>query len=476
MTCCSASASSTRACSALGERRQLSLGLVVGAVVAALRVDPGEAVEDGARDAGPQAEATGLQLHGRRLQRLGGHLRGQGALPDEPVEAQLLVLEVPLQGVGVAAEARGPDGLVGFLGALRAVAIAPAPLHGVGGTEALADDLVGFVLGGRGDVHRVGAHVRDEARGLAVDGDALVEPLRHRHRASGPEAQLAAGLLLQRAGREGWRRIALAGPHGSRAHRGGLAAQAPPRRPGRWRRSAMGTSLRPTSPPRATLVPSTRVRLALNGSSRADRRSASRVQYSRGVKASMMAFALHHEAHRHRLDASRGEPAADLARDERAERVAHEAVHDAARLLGVHEVHVDVARVGEGRVDGALGDLAEGHPTALVVGDVHGLHDVPGDGLPLPVEVRGEIHQVRGGGGPADGGELLAAVLADDVLGREVVLDVHAQLALAGVLRQVPNVAVGGQDPVAVTKVPLDRPRLGGRLDDHEVPGHGRRV
>ena len=51
-----------------------------------------------------------------------------------------------------------------------------------------------------------------------------------------------------------------------------------------------------------------------------------------------LALALDDEAHRHRLDAARGQAAADLARQERAERVADEPVDDAPRLLGVDEV------------------------------------------------------------------------------------------------------------------------------------------
>ncbi len=189
-----------------------------------------------------------------------------------------------------------------------------------------------------------------------------------------------------------------------------------------------------------------------------------------------VALALHHQAHGDRLHAAGGEAAADLARDERAERVAHQAIHDAPRLLSVHETHVDVSRVREGGVDGALGDLAERDPARLGIRDVHGLHDVPGDGLTFAVEVRGEVDEVRRGRRTADVPKLLAAVLADDVLGREVMLHVHAQLALAGVLRQVAHMPVRGQHLVAVAQVSLDRPRLGGRLDDHQVLGHGRRV
>ena len=70
--------------------------------------------------------------------------------------------------------------------------------------------------------------------------------------------------------------------------------------------------------------------------------------------------------------------------------------------------------------------------------------------------------------------DLLAAVVGDDVLGREVVVDVDAELALAGVLGQVADMAVGGEDAVVVAEIALDRPRLGRRLDDHEVLRHGR--
>ena len=77
-------------------------------------------------------------------------------------------------------------------------------------------------------------------------------------------------------------------------------------------------------------------------------------------------------------------------------------------------------------------------------------------------------------GGLGDVVDLLAAVVVDDVLGREVVVDVDPELALAGVLRQVADVAVGGEDAVVVAQVALDRPRLRRRLDDHEVLGHGR--
>ena len=225
------------------------------------------------------------------------------------------------------------------------------------------------------------------------------------------------------------------------------------------------------------------IRAACRRSGRAPRRSvspaavariASSVQYSRAVNASISRS--RSTTRRTATDWTRpaDRPDADLPRQQRAQRVADEPVDDPAGLLGVDEVRVDVARMGERLADRALGDLAEGHPLGLRRRDVGGLRDVPGDRLALAVEVGGEVDGVGGLRGLRDLGDLLAAVVGDDVLGGEVVLDVDAELALAGVLRQVADVAVGGEDAVVGAQVALDRPRLGRRLDDHEVLWHGR--
>ena len=335
--------------------------------------------------------------------------------------------------------------------------------------------VVRLELGRPGQVDRVGSHVGDEAGGLAVDLDALVQALGDRHRAFGSVAELAAGLLLHRAGGERRSRVALAAAHLDRGDGGHLTAQrldVGPRRGLIGDGDLVGLDLAslghagPVDPDQGGLV-------ALAGRCLEQGLQGPVLARREGLDG---ALALDHEAYGDRLHAAGREAAADLAADERAEGVAHDAVHDAARLLGVDEAHVDVARRGEGIGDGALGDLAEGHSPGLVVGDVYGLDDVPGDGLALAVEVGGQVHDVGRRGRLADGVELLATVLVDDVLGREVVLDVHAELALARVLGQVTDVAVRGQHLVAVAKIPFDRPRLGRRLDDHEVLRHRRGV
>ena len=101
----------------------------------------------------------------------------------------------------------------------------------------------------------------------------------------------------------------------------------------------------------ASASPSIRTSSAGNVSPAAVARMASIVQYSRAVKALDLAFALDDEPDGDRLDPAGGQAATDLARQQRAERVADQPIDDPTRLLGVDEVVVDVARVGERRAD-----------------------------------------------------------------------------------------------------------------------------
>jgi len=87
------------------------------------------------------------------------------------------------------------------------------------------------------------------------------------------------------------------------------------------------------------------------------------------------------------------------------------------------------------------------------------LGDVPGDRLALAVEVGREPDVVGDLDRLRDLRELLASVIGDDIFRREVVVDVDAELALAGVLREIPDVAVGGEDLVVGTQIAFDRPR-----------------
>ncbi len=120
-------------------------------------------------------------------------------------------------------------------------------------------------------------------------------------------------------------------------------------------------------------------------------------------------------------------------------------------------------------LDRGLRDLAERHSPGLLGRNVRGFRDVPGDRLALAVEVGREEDDVRALGRLLDVVDLLATVLVDDVFGLELVVDVHAELALAGVLGQVADVAVGREHAVIRPQIALDGARLGRRFDDDEV-------
>ncbi len=175
-------------------------------------------------------------------------------------------------------------------------------------------------------------------------------------------------------------------------------------------------------------------------------------------------LALHHQAHGHALHAARGEAAADLLPEDGRDPVADQPVENAARLLRVIEIAVELQRRLDGLLDGLLGDLVEedargGHLALLEL-----LEDVPGDGLALAVGVGGEEDAVDALGRRLELGDHLLLRLDDLVDRLEPVLDVHADLALG----QVHHVAHRGLHHVARAQVLLDRLRLGGRLHHHQ--------
>ena len=108
-----------------------------------------------------------------------------------------------------------------------------------------------------------------------------------------------------------------------------------------------------------------------------------------------LAFPIDDQADGHALYPTGRQAAPDLAGDQRAELVAHQAVDDPPGLLGVDQVQVQAAGRREGGLDGRLGDLAEGHPANAVLVDPGVLGDMPGDRLALAIKVGGQPHGVR---------------------------------------------------------------------------------
>ena len=221
--------------------------------------------------------------------------------------------------------------------------------------EALADQPPAGAQRLARELDAVGAHVGDQADGLAADVDALEQALRGLHRAVGREAELARGLLLQGRGAEGRRRVAAdlllldrVDREASRAsisrtaRRGrGLVAQGELVEPlavelGQPRLEGCGPRASPAAPRRSSIPAALKAWI-----------SASRSQIRRS------ATDCTRPAERARFG--------QLAPQHRREAEADEIVERAARLVGVDQMLVEAAAVAHGLEHGGLGDLVEHH-------------------------------------------------------------------------------------------------------------------
>ena len=163
-----------------------------------------------------------------------------------------------------------------------------------------------------------------------------------------------------------------------------------------------------------------------------------------------LALAVDDEPERDGLDAARGEAVADLLPEERRHGVAHETVDDSPSLLRIDEVLVDVPRMLERFLNGGGGDLVEGDAAELGLGHLDDVREMPGDRLPLPVEVGRQPDVIGGLRFPAERPSVLLRVVGNDVLGHER-LEVHAHLRLG----EISDVAERGLDLVVRTEHPF---------------------
>ena len=184
-----------------------------------------------------------------------------------------------------------------------------------------------------------------------------------------------------------------------------------------------------------------------------------------GLEGPNLLLPLHHQAGGHRLHPAGGQAPADLLPQQGGELIAHDPVQNAPGLLGVHQILVDGPGLGDGLVDHLLGDLVKGHPVGLVVGDVQQLLQMPGDGLPLPVRVGGQIDFAALLGRLLQVADGVLLALDGLVVGLKAVFHVHAQLALG----QVPDMAHGRLHLIPRSKVFPDGLGLGRGLYDHKI-------
>ena len=146
------------------------------------------------------------------------------------------------------------------------------------------------------------------------------------------------------------------------------------------------------------------------------------------VEGLYLAFALGDEAYGHRLYAAGREGGLHLAPQHGRQLKAHDTVQDAACLLGVHQVQVDLARMLDGAQDGVLGDFVEDDAPRVFGLQSQHLVQVPGNGLSLAVLIGCEPDGFGFGRFFLQVGDELLLVCRNFVLRLEVVVDVDAEI------------------------------------------------
>ena len=175
-----------------------------------------------------------------------------------------------------------------------------------------------------------------------------------------------------------------------------------------------------------------------------------------------LTLALHDQAHGDRLHATCRQRRTDLLPQHRRQFETDQPVEDAARLLGVDQVHVDRARLLDGLQDRPLGDFVEDDALGLVDGETQHFGQVPCDGFSFAVFIGRQPYGLALG----QLGQFVhhfLLVARDFIDGPELVVDIDAQVFF----RQVADVSETRLDDIVLAEELLDGFGLGGGLDDY---------
>ena len=302
------------------------------------------------------------------------------------------------------------------------------------------------------EAERVGTHIGDQTgQAVLAQLDAFIQLLRNAHGAARGHIELAAGLLLQGRGDERRRGGALFLAALDLAHDKRLALDRV------HDRLRLGFVFQFRLAAAVAVVAGGELAAVRGLQQRLDR------PVFLGHKRADLVFAVHHQAGRNALHAAGAQPTLDLAPQEGRQFVTHNAVQNAARLLRIDQIDVNVARVLDPVLDRGFGDLVKGDTLGVLIFQLEQLLDMPGDGFALAVRVGCEVDEVA----LAD----LAADLLDDfifsfdrrVFRFEIVLNIDAHF----LSRQIAQMAHGCLDHIPRPEVFADGFGLGGRLHDN---------
>ena len=436
---------------ALVKARQRLARLALLLVVRALLVDRGKAREGHRMAGGAEHLSLAHNVRRNRIQNRVRHLARDKARPDQLIQLILVRREILTDLIRQQLNVRRADGFVRILrialgleharlAGIELVAVAPADKARGGGGRLVSQ------------TERVGTHIGDQTgQAVLAQLDAFVQLLRDAHRAARGHVELAAGFLLQGRGDERRRRAALFLAALDLAHGKRLAGN---RVHDRLRlllvfQLHLAGLVAVVARGELTAVRGLEQRLdrpVFLGHERAD-----------------LVFAVHDQTGRDALHAARGQAALDLAPQEGRQLVAYDAVEDAARLLRVDQIDVNVARVVDAVFDRLLGDLVEGDALGILVPQLKQFLDVPRDRLALAVRVGCEVDEIAF----AD----LAADLFDDfifsldrhIFRLEIVLNIDAHF----LFRQIAQMPHRRLDHIVRPQVFADGLGLGRRLHDN---------
>ena len=378
----------------LGHGRQRRLLIIQGGlgIIDAFDIGAKETGKLNRAARGAEFAITDFHRHGAELQPGFGHLSGNRAFPDQRIQAPFASAEPQFLG-GLHVRSRRSDGLVSLLRTLIAIGELPHAGVQVGVPEPLLDAGACRIDGFFRQVDAVGSHIGD------VPG--LVQPLGDLHRLAGRHAQFAVAFLLQCAGRK--RRIGLtdfrplfdaghlpgavgqfglqgAGGVGVQQHHVGIGFQfagvfieVPPAG------HAFACRCDQLSGETGVILsPQFGLQIPVIGT----------------AKGQPFVLPQHENFDGHRLHAARRQSPRDFFPQQRAQRVAVQAIQDAPRLLCRNQVLVHGPRVLDRVEDRVLGDLGEHHAADRHLG-FEQLCQVPANALTLAVFVGRQDQLVR---------------------------------------------------------------------------------
>ena len=453
------------ACDALAvaQIRQTSLAFLLRRLVAVFLVELQKTVEHDDRTGHVQPDLAARigDVDADLVEQCRRHLAGDCALPDQLVEAAHIVVEMARDIAGLARHVGRADRLVRLLRVFRRALVDARLRRQIAAAEFVSDQLPrrGDRLGSKR--HPVGAHVRDEADGVAVEIDALIKPLRDLHCARRAKAELARCFLLQCRCREGRERIA---PHFPVFDRGDIE----PTRGENFVRG--GTRL-------CFAVEIEAVEFLAIDMRQFRREAVARfgleLDFDRpvfaGAKRLDLGFALADQTQRDRLHAPGRAAPRQFAPQHRRQGEADEIIERPARQIGIDQFAIDLARMTERVEDGVAGHLVEHDALDVDILQraalLQHLAQMPRNRLAFAVGVGREKQFV---GAAHRLGDRLHMFLGPAVdLPGHVEIIIRPHRAIFG--RQVADMAVARHDLVVAAEIFIDRFGLGRRFDDDDV-------